>query len=62
MNLDKFNLEYNTLSNAEIIDIDVESLSDHGFLFLWVVNSAVQFGIECMNKWGYTYIDRVKFF
>ena len=41
------------------MDIDVGSLSDCGFLFLWVINSQVPFAIKCMKKWGYTFIDRV---
>jgi N6-adenosine-specific RNA methylase IME4 len=54
-----FYLHYNTLTNEEIIDVDIGSLSDCGLLFLWVINSQMQFGMECMNKWGYTYTDRV---
>ena len=37
------------------------SLSDKGFCFLWVINSQLQFGFECLNRWGYTYADRVYF-
>lgn len=52
-------LGYNTLADAEILDIDVNSLSNCGFCFLWVINSKLQFGFECLNKWGYTYVDKV---
>lgn len=58
-NNSKFTLEYNTLSNQEIIDIDVGCLSDSGFLFMWIINSQLQFAFECMNKWGYTYADKI---
>eukprot|EP01102_Stenamoeba_stenopodia_P005007 TRINITY_DN15508_c0_g1_i1.p1 TRINITY_DN15508_c0_g1~~TRINITY_DN15508_c0_g1_i1.p1 ORF type:complete len:700 (-),score=119.10 TRINITY_DN15508_c0_g1_i1:88-2187(-) len=58
-NNSKFALEYNTLSNQEVIDINVGCLSDNGFLFLWVINSQLQFAFECMNKWGYTYADKI---
>lgn len=47
------------MSNEEIIDINVESLSESGFCFLWVMNSQLQFGLTCLNKWGYTYVDRI---
>lgn len=57
--IDNFKLNYNTLSFEEIIDMDVETLSDCGFMFLWVLNSTLQQGLQCLNKWGYTYIDRV---
>eukprot|EP01090_Pellita_catalonica_P007570 TRINITY_DN1815_c0_g1_i2.p1 TRINITY_DN1815_c0_g1~~TRINITY_DN1815_c0_g1_i2.p1 ORF type:complete len:318 (+),score=43.10 TRINITY_DN1815_c0_g1_i2:1-954(+) len=50
---------YNTLSNEEIIDLDVGALSDAGFCFLWVINSQFEFGFECLRKWGYTYVDSV---
>ncbi len=61
-NNSKFQLSYNTLSNEEIIDIDVGALSDKGFIFLWVINSQLEFGFECLKKWGYTYVDRVRAF
>lgn len=56
---DGFKLNYNTLSNEEILDIDIDILSDSGFCFLWVLNSNLQFGLQCLNKWGYKYIDRI---
>jgi mRNA (2'-O-methyladenosine-N6-)-methyltransferase len=52
-------LDYGTLGNEEIRDMDIGSLSDRGFCFLWVINSQLQFGLECLNHWGYTYVDRV---
>ena len=53
----KFNLEYSTMSNKEIINIPVEVLSNKGFCFLWVLNSQMHIGYECMNKWGYEVVD-----
>jgi N6-adenosine-specific RNA methylase IME4 len=35
----KFNLDYSTMSNAEIMNIPVEVLSRKGFCFLWILNS-----------------------
>ena len=52
-------LDYNTLSDEEIMDINVSSLSSCGFCFLWVINSKIQMGFECLNKWGFTFIDKV---
>eukprot|EP01119_Soliformovum_irregulare_P024861 TRINITY_DN9021_c0_g1_i1.p1 TRINITY_DN9021_c0_g1~~TRINITY_DN9021_c0_g1_i1.p1 ORF type:complete len:619 (-),score=142.43 TRINITY_DN9021_c0_g1_i1:11-1867(-) len=54
-----FTLEYNTLSNEEILDVDVGCLSDAGFLFLWAINSQLPLAFQCMNRWGYTYIDKI---
>jgi N6-adenosine-specific RNA methylase IME4 len=56
----KWGLSYGTMSNDEIIDIDVGCLSDKGFIFLWVINSQIEFGFKCLQKWGYTYVDRVR--
>jgi len=57
--IDKFSLEYNTLSNAEIIRIPVEELSKKGFCFLWVLNCQLEFGQKCLQKWGYDLIDQI---
>ena len=35
----KFQLDYNTMSNQEIMDIKIEKLSKKGFLFLWILNT-----------------------
>lgn len=55
-----FSLEFNTLSTEEIVDINVGCLSDCGFCFLWVIKSQIPFGFECLNRWGYTFVDMVR--
>jgi mRNA (2'-O-methyladenosine-N6-)-methyltransferase len=45
------------MSNQEIINIRVEDLSTKGFCFLWILNSQMNIGYDCMNKWGYDVID-----
>lgn len=55
----KFNLEYNTLANNEILSLPVENLSKKGFCFLWVLNSLMNVGYECLNKWGYDIVDQI---
>jgi N6-adenosine-specific RNA methylase IME4 len=55
----KFNLDYCTMSNPEIMNIPVEVLSKKGFCFLWILNSQMNVGYECMNKWGYDVIDHL---
>lgn len=55
----KFNLDYNTMSNSEIMNIPVEVLSRKGFCFLWILNSQMHIGYECMNKWGYEVVDQL---
>ena len=55
----KFQLEYDTLSNQEIMDIPIEKLSTKGFCFLWVLSGNMQAGYECLNKWGYVCVDHL---
>jgi mRNA (2'-O-methyladenosine-N6-)-methyltransferase len=52
-------VNYQTLSNEEILDIDIGCLSSSGLCFLWVVSSQLPTGIECLNRWGYEYIDKI---
>lgn len=54
-----FALPYNTLTNEEIIDMDVGALSKKGFLFLWTIKSQMEFAFACMNAWGYNYVDMI---
>jgi N6-adenosine-specific RNA methylase IME4 len=56
---DKFTLEYDTLSNQEILDIPIEKLSKKGFCFLWVLSGTMNTGYECLNKWGYECVDHL---
>ena len=35
----KFALDYNTMSNQEIMNLKVEKLSDGGFIFMWILNT-----------------------
>lgn len=51
--------QYNTMSNEEVKALDVASLSDRGFLFLWTTNAQMQTAFECFSQWGYTYVDRI---
>lgn len=53
----KFSLEYNTMSNNDIANIDVGNLSKCGFIFLWILNTQLGSSLEIMNKWGYELVD-----
>jgi mRNA (2'-O-methyladenosine-N6-)-methyltransferase len=37
--------------------IRVDLLSKKGFCFLWVLNSIMDIGFQCLNKWGYEYVE-----
>ena len=55
----KFNLEYDTLSNQEIMNLKVERLSKKGFLFLWILSNQINTAYEMLNKWGYEVVDQI---
>lgn len=53
----KFCLEYNTMSNQEIKNLQIEKLSKKGFIFLWILANQINIASEILNKWGYELID-----
>ena len=55
----RFSLNYDTLSNNDILSLKVENLSQTGFCFLWILNSILDFGYTCLNKWGYDVIEQI---
>ena len=55
----RFSLNYDTLSNNDILSLKVENLSEKGFCFLWILNSILDFGYICLNKWGYEVIEQI---
>lgn len=54
-----FRLSYNTMNNQDIMNLQVEILSEKGLCFLWVLNSLVDVGYKCIEKWGYEVIDQI---
>eukprot|EP00808_Paulinella_micropora_P008289 g60389.t1 len=46
-------LPYGTLTDQEMLDLDVGSLSKAGVIALWVTGRALDHGRKCMEKWGY---------
>lgn len=55
----KFSLDYNTMSNQEIMDLRVERLSKKGFIFMWILNTQLNVAYEILNKWGYEVVDQI---
>ncbi|XP_060074207.1 N6-adenosine-methyltransferase catalytic subunit-like [Ylistrum balloti] len=52
-------LPYGTMSDDEMRKLDVPSLQDDGFIFLWVTGRAMELGRECLDLWGYKRVDEV---
>lgn len=55
----KFNLDYETMSNQEIMNLRIEKLSKKGFCFLWILSNQINTAYEMMAKWGYEVVDQI---
>jgi len=49
-------LRYHLMTDDELLSVPVKELTgDNCALFLWVVNSKIDFGIEVLKHWGFSY-------
>lgn len=48
-------IAYDTLNDAEILDLPLHLLQTDGFLFIWVINAKYRFALDLMLKFGYKY-------
>ena len=49
-------LRYKLMTDNELLSLPIKEISDNDCaLFLWVVNSRLDFGIELLNNWGFSY-------
>jgi len=55
----KVNLEYDTMSNKEIMNIRVDKLSRKGFIFMWILSEELNVAYEMLNSWGYEVVDQI---
>ena len=46
-------LGYNQLNDSAIEELPVQTLSQNGFIFIWVINAKYSKAFELMKKWGY---------
>ena len=51
--------EYTTLSNTDIFDLDIGDLCDTGLIFLWTVASQLKVALQCMENWGFSFVDKI---
>ncbi|CAF0732700.1 unnamed protein product [Adineta steineri] len=52
-------LPYGTMADEEMRRLDIPSLQDDGYIFLWVTGRAMELGRECLRIWGYQRCDEV---
>ena len=43
----------------DIMNLRIETLSNNGFIFLWILNKYMNFGYDCLQKWGYEVVDQI---
>jgi N6-adenosine-specific RNA methylase IME4 len=47
---------YPTMSSKDILELSIGDIADKDcILFLWVINSEIPLGLECIKKWGFSY-------
>ena len=52
-------LPYGTMSDEEMLRLDVPALQDEGYIFLWVTGRAMELGRQCLEQWGYERCDEL---
>ena len=50
---------YGTMSDDEMRRMDVQVLQDDGVIFLWVTGRAMELGRECLDIWGYKFVQEL---
>src|ERR1700743_787690 len=40
-------------------NLNIKSLQDDGFIFLWVTGRAMELGRECLQIWGYERVEEI---
>ena len=52
-------LPYGTMSDVEMRSMDIPTLQDDGYIFLWVTGRAMELGRELLDLWGYQRVDEL---
>jgi len=52
-------LPYGTMTDDEMRTMNIKSLQDDGYIFLWVTGRAMELGRDCLKIWGYDRVDEL---
>lgn len=52
-------LPYGTLSDDDMLSLNVPALQAEGLLFLWVTGRSMELGRQLLSQWGYTRADEL---
>lgn len=58
-NTKKQSLEYDSMTNQEIMNLRIDRVSQKGFMFMWIPASQLNVAYEMMDKWGYEVVDQI---
>ena len=53
-------IKYPTMTDDNIMDLDIGSLQTDGFLFLWAINSKIVVSLKMIKEWGYKLVDEIQ--
>lgn len=48
-----------TMEDDEMRKLNIPSLQENGYIFLWVTGRAMELGRECLKIWGYERCDEI---
>lgn len=55
-NKEELNFHYETLSDKDIINLNIKAISDKEcVLFLWTTDAHLEVALKAINSWGFTY-------
>lgn len=52
-------LHYDTMSTMEILDLDIPSIVDSGFIFMWTLTATLPAAMRCLDAWGFHLVDKI---
>ncbi|KAL5717248.1 mRNA (2'-O-methyladenosine-N(6)-)-methyltransferase [Ranunculus cassubicifolius] len=52
-------LPYGTMGDDEIKNLNISPLQTDGLIFLWVTGRAMELGRDCLEVWGYKYVEEI---
>lgn len=52
-------LPYGTMSDQEMLNMNIQCLQTDGVFLLWVTGRAMELGRDCLSKWGYECVGEI---
>jgi N6-adenosine-specific RNA methylase IME4 len=52
-------LSYGTLTDDELRDLNIASIHENGFMFIWATSRTLETARDCLRRWGYVRADEI---